>query len=107
MAITIKTIATPVKKSDVVNWFNDPTKKESDFLTSYVTSDGKQMKKADLKVLVERCGLNWDDRPKKVKEVFTFELVDDTQVTNVYKSADESETFTNVVSEENLLIDEV
>ena len=97
MAVTVKTIATPVKKSDVVNWYYDSTKKESDFLSSYTTLDGKQMKKGDLKVLVERCGLVWEDRPKKVKEVYTFDLVDDTEVT------DETETFTNVVSEENLL----
>ena len=93
MAVTIKTIATPVKKSDVINWYNDPSKTEKDFLTSYTTSDGKQMKKADLKILVERCGLVWDNRPKKVKEVFTFELVDDEDLLVV----DEPQT---VVSEE-------
>ena len=83
MAVVVetKTVTTKITKSAVLAWYNDPSKKVDDFCSQYQLPNGEPVTKKHLIAILEQCGLDLKQRPKKVtikeKVVYTVELVDD------------------------------
>lgn len=75
-------VTTKITKSEVLAWFNDPSKKVEDFCSQYQLPNGEPVTKKHLIAILEQCGLDIKQRPKKVtikeKIVYGVELVDDT-----------------------------
>ena len=78
--VTTKTVITQVKLSDLKAWFNDPTKKNKDFIDQYQLADGSPMTLNHLKALCLQANLDLATRPTKVKTVYAVALIDDTIV---------------------------
>lgn len=82
VVVTTKTVTTKITKSAVLAWYNDPTQKIDDFCSQYQLPNGEAVTKKHLVAILEQCGLDLKDRPKKVtikeKIVYGVELVDDT-----------------------------
>lgn len=80
MSVVTKTVITQVKLSDLKAWFNDPTKKNKDFIDQYQLADGSPMTLTHLKALCLQANLDLTTRPTKVKTVYAVALIDDTIV---------------------------
>lgn len=80
--VVTKTVTTKITKSAVLAWYNDPTQKIDDFCSQYQLPNDEAVTKKHLVAILEQCGLNLTERPKKVtikeKIVYGVELVDDT-----------------------------
>jgi len=80
--VVTKTVTTKITKSAVIAWYHDPTQKVDDFCSQYQLPNGKAVTKKHLVAILEQCGLNLTERPKKVtikeKIIYGVELVNDT-----------------------------
>lgn len=80
MSVSIKTVLTQVKLSDLKAWFNNPELKPKDFIANYQLADGSPMTVTHLRALCQQANLDLSQRPTKVKTVYAVALVDDTVV---------------------------
>lgn len=78
--VSVKTVITEVKLSDLKAWFNNPELKPKDFIANYQLADGSPMTLTHLKALCQQANLDLATRPTKVKTIYAVALIDDTIV---------------------------